>query len=56
MHDRIPATDARFDYDARLVGEILEITDQGQLINFIFCFGLPIPASWERQWALRHEG
>lgn len=28
---------------------------QGQMINFIFAFTLPIPQSWAARWALSHE-
>lgn len=27
----------------------------GQLINFIFCHRLPIPPSWQEEWALRYD-
>jgi len=28
---------------------------QGQLINFMFCFRLPIPTSWRDEWALSYD-
>jgi hypothetical protein len=27
----------------------------GQLINFMYCFHLPIPPSWQDEWALTYE-
>jgi hypothetical protein len=27
----------------------------GQLINFMFCFHLPIPPSWQEEWALSYD-
>lgn len=27
----------------------------GQLINFMFCFHLPIPPSWHHEWALSYD-
>ena len=32
-----------------------EMHHHGQLINFMFCHHLEIPASWEREWALRRN-
>jgi len=33
-----------------------EMHHHGQLINFLFCHHLPIPASWQDEWSLRYEG
>ena len=27
----------------------------GQLINFMFCFRMPIPPSWQNEWALSYD-
>ena len=27
----------------------------GQLINFLYCFHLPIPQSWQEEWALTYD-
>lgn len=32
-----------------------EMHHHGQLINFLFCHRLPIPPSWQDEWALRYE-
>lgn len=32
-----------------------EMHHHGQLINFLFCHRLPIPQSWQEEWALAHE-
>ena len=32
-----------------------EMHHHGQLINFMFCFHLPIPASWHEEWALAYD-
>ena len=32
-----------------------EMHHHGQLINYLFCHHLPIPASWHEEWALAHE-
>lgn len=32
-----------------------EMHHQGQLINFLYCHRLPIPASWQDEWALSYE-
>jgi hypothetical protein len=31
-----------------------EMHHHGQLINFMFCFHLPIPDSWQEEWALAY--
>ena len=32
-----------------------EMHHHGQLINFLFCHHLPIPPSWQDEWALRYD-
>jgi len=32
-----------------------EMHHHGQLINFMFCHHLPIPESWQDEWALSHD-
>jgi hypothetical protein len=32
-----------------------EMHHHGQLINFLFCHHLPIPASWREEWALAYD-
>jgi hypothetical protein len=32
-----------------------EMHHHGQLINFMFCHHLPIPASWHDEWALAYD-
>jgi hypothetical protein len=32
-----------------------EAHHQGQLINFIYAFDLPIPKSWEEKWHLKRD-
>jgi hypothetical protein len=32
-----------------------EMHHHGQLINFMFCHHLPIPASWQDEWALSYD-
>lgn len=32
-----------------------EMHHHGQLINFLYCHELPIPASWQEEWALSYD-
>jgi len=32
-----------------------EMHHHGQLINFLYCHRLPIPASWQDEWALAYD-
>jgi hypothetical protein len=32
-----------------------EMHHHGQLINFMFCHHLPIPPSWNEEWALAYD-
>ncbi|MBX3050592.1 MAG: DinB family protein [Caldilineaceae bacterium] len=32
-----------------------EMHHHGQLINFLYCHHLPIPASWQDEWALSYD-
>lgn len=32
-----------------------EMHHHGQLINFLYCHELPIPASWQDEWALSYD-
>jgi hypothetical protein len=45
-------------YGYEVVMQIIkhEMHHHGQLINFMFCFHLPIPLSWQEEWALKYEG
>ena len=45
------------EYGYQIVQRIIEheMHHHGQLINFMFCHHLPIPQSWQEEWALAYD-
>lgn len=50
LNDRLPNGQPSYEVVLQMIKH--EMHHHGQLINFIYCHGLPIPPSWQDEWAL----
>lgn len=50
-----PLKDGKLAYEVVMQMIRHEMQHHGQLINLMFCHHLPIPESWQREWALSYE-
>ncbi len=55
MDLELPLTNGQPAYEVVMQMIKHEMHHHGQLINFLYCHRLPIPASWQDEWALAYD-